>query len=58
MQELDLSGNYLRECPAWLPAACPRLRVLNLGFCGDEQGTYEDPHPFTLTPAVRELATR
>lgn len=57
-QELDLSDNLLQEVPAWLPRACPRLRVLDVGFCGEEQGSYEDPAPLTLTPAVRELVTR
>lgn len=57
-QQLDLSDNFLVEVPAWLPRACPRLRVLDVGFCGEEQGSYEDPAPLTLTPAVRELVTR
>lgn len=57
-QVLCLRDNYLTECPAWLPAACPRLRCLDLGFNGQERGSYEDPHPLTLTPAVLQLTTR
>lgn len=57
-QRLDLSQNYLLECPAWLPAACPLLRHLGLAFNGSQQGNYEDPRPMILTDAVRQLATR
>ncbi|PRW58292.1 hypothetical protein C2E21_2809 [Chlorella sorokiniana] len=73
LQELDLSTLELRqeEWDQLLPALAPLtgLRVLRLADCelhslpkkgpyAHLEGTYEDPAPLTLTPAVRELATR